>query len=251
VNPGANDSKPVALWAVPRSVSTAFERVFVERGDFRVFHEPFAVTYYHSPERRSDRYAEEGIKEENRFENVLSEILRPSDKPAFLKDMAYYVADFMDAEFAGRFTNTFLVREPRYVLSSLHKKWTDFTFEETGYEHLHRLHGYAEEAGQEPVVVDASDLQEKPEETVAAYCARIGVDHKPEALSWQPREVPEWKMWDGWHDDAENSTGLGAVEQEEVELPRELEDLYERCLPFYQDLYEKRLRPEVSGDLKT
>src|SRR5215204_5781315 len=28
------NSKPVGLWAVPRSVSTALERVFVERGDF-------------------------------------------------------------------------------------------------------------------------------------------------------------------------------------------------------------------------
>ena len=34
-------SKPVALWAVPRSISTAFERVFVERDDFEVLHEPF------------------------------------------------------------------------------------------------------------------------------------------------------------------------------------------------------------------
>jgi hypothetical protein len=32
----ASDNKPVALWAVPRSISTAFERVFVERDDFEV-----------------------------------------------------------------------------------------------------------------------------------------------------------------------------------------------------------------------
>jgi hypothetical protein len=42
--------KPVALWAVPRSrsISTAFERVFVERDDFEVFHEPFSASYYYS-----------------------------------------------------------------------------------------------------------------------------------------------------------------------------------------------------------
>jgi hypothetical protein len=56
-------TKPVALWAVPRSVSTALERVFVERGDFKVFHEPFSVSYYYSPERRSDRFAETGAKQ--------------------------------------------------------------------------------------------------------------------------------------------------------------------------------------------
>ena len=38
--------KPIALWAVPRSISTAFERVFVERDDFEVLHEPFSASYY-------------------------------------------------------------------------------------------------------------------------------------------------------------------------------------------------------------
>ena len=54
-----NDQKSIALWAVPRSISTAFERVFVERGDFKVFHEPFSASYYYSEERQSDRYANE------------------------------------------------------------------------------------------------------------------------------------------------------------------------------------------------
>src|SRR5919108_185331 len=39
--------KPIALWAVPRSLSTAFERVFVERDDLEVLHEPFSASYYY------------------------------------------------------------------------------------------------------------------------------------------------------------------------------------------------------------
>jgi hypothetical protein len=35
-------NKLVGLWAHPRSRSTVLERVFIERGDFEVFHEPFA-----------------------------------------------------------------------------------------------------------------------------------------------------------------------------------------------------------------
>ena len=71
------NSKPVALWAVPRSVSTALERVFVERGDFKVFHEPFSASYYYSTERRSNRFAEEETKEEYKPENILARILEP------------------------------------------------------------------------------------------------------------------------------------------------------------------------------
>jgi hypothetical protein len=235
--------KPIALWAVPRSISTAFERVFVERGDFEVFHEPFSVFYYYSTDRRSDRYADEEPKEEYCHEKVLAEILAPHEKPVFFKDMAYYVAEFMTPEFVAEFRNTFIIREPRYVIASLHKMWPDFTLEEVGYEELYRLFRCAVEVGQEPIVVDAFDLSENPEGIVAAYCDKLGIAYKPEALSWEPREVPEWEMWDEWHEDAQNSTGIAKFSHEEVTLSEELEEVYRRCLPYYEELYKTRLEP--------
>ena len=236
------NEKPIALWAVPRSISTAFERIFVERGDFRVLHEPFSASYYFSPERRSERFAGEEMKEEYRYEKILSEILAPGEKPVFFKDMAYYVAGFVDREMVGRFRNTFLLRDPRAVISSYAKKWPDFSFEEAGYEELYRLYGYAVEDGQDPVVIDAQDLSEDPDAIVAAYCNSLGIAHKPEALTWEPREIPEWNMWDGWHDSAQESTGIGKLTRKEIELPEDLEEVYRRCLPYYEALYAKRLR---------
>ena len=239
--PLANE-RPIALWAVPRSISTAFERVFVERGDFRVLHEPFSTSYYFSPERRSERFAETEPREEYRYEKVLSEVMSPGEDPVFLKDMAYHIAPIMDRELVGRFMNTFLMRDPRDVVLSYAKKWPDFTFEEAGYEELYRLYGYAIEEGQDPIVVDAQDLSENPDAVVAAYCNALGIDHKPEALTWEPREIPEWETWDGWHDSAQESTGIEKLPRKEIELPDDLEDLYLRCLPFYEALYAKRLR---------
>ncbi|HZG65065.1 MAG TPA: hypothetical protein VEY13_16405, partial [Rubrobacteraceae bacterium] len=154
--------KPVALWAVPRSISTAFERVFVERGDFKVFHEPFSTSYYYSTDRRSERFEDVEPKEEYCFAAVLNRLLAPAAKPVFFKDMAYYVSGCMTPEFVDSFRNTFIIREPRAVLASFSKLWPDFTFEEAGFEELHRLFGYAVELGQEPVVVDAADLSENP-----------------------------------------------------------------------------------------
>ena len=69
----ASDNKPVALWAVPRSISTAFERVFVERDDFEVLHEPFSAAYYYGEDRPSDRYADVEPRAENNYERVLAE----------------------------------------------------------------------------------------------------------------------------------------------------------------------------------
>ncbi len=235
-------TRPVALWAVPRSISTAFERVFVERGDFEVFHEPFSASYYYSTERRSDRFASEEPRPEYRYDKVLAEILAPGEKPVFFKDMAYHVTGFVTPELITRFRNTFIIREPRAVLASFSKLWPDFTFEEAGFEELHRLFEYTVELGQEPVVVDAADLSEDPEAIVAAYCERIGVPFIPDALTWEPREVPEWEMWDEWHEDAQQSTGIGKLSREEVELSDDLEEISRRCLPYYEAMYAQRIR---------
>ena len=76
-------NKPVALWVVPRSGSTALERVFVERGDFKVFHEPISVSYYYSPERRSDRFAQTEAKLEYGYAEILDLMLGVEEKPVY------------------------------------------------------------------------------------------------------------------------------------------------------------------------
>ncbi|MDQ3910669.1 MAG: sulfotransferase family protein [Actinomycetota bacterium] len=236
-------SKPTALWAVPRSISTAFERVFVERGDFKVFHEPFSASYYYSTERRSDRFAGEEPKAEYGYAEVLARILSPSEKPVFFKDMAYHAASLLSRDFAARFANTFIIRDPRFVLVSLYKFWPDFTFEESGYERLHDLFQYATEEGQKAVVVDATDFLNDPEGIVAAYCETLGIPFVPEALSWEPREVPEWQIWSEWHEDAEKSTGIKRqLVEQKPEIPEGLEEVYSRCLPYYEALHAERLR---------
>ena len=45
----------LALWATPRSTSTAFEWMMRQRGDFTCVHEPWNELYYYGEDRRSDR----------------------------------------------------------------------------------------------------------------------------------------------------------------------------------------------------
>jgi hypothetical protein len=234
----------VALWAVPRSVSTALERVFVERGDFKVFHEPFSASYYYSAERRSDRFAGAEPKEEYGHEKVLARMLEHREKPVFFKDMAYHAAGFMTAGFVSGFTNTFIIREPAPVIASLGRFWPDFTLEEAGYEQQHRLFGIAVENGEDPAVVDAADLTGDPEGTVRAYCEKLGVPFVREALSWEPGKVSGWEMWAEWHEEAEESTGIKSQPlEDDAEVPEDLNEAYEHCLPYYEALHERRLRP--------
>jgi hypothetical protein len=237
-------SKPVALWAVPRSVSTAIERVFVERGDFKVFHEPFSVSYYYSPERRSDRFAATEAKEEYGYAEILERLLAFEEKPVYFKDMAYHVAGIMSGEFVSWFTNTFIIRDPAPVIASLGRFWPDFTPEETGYVQQHRLFELALENGEEPAVVDAADLTADPEGTIRVYCEKLGVPFMPESLSWEPGDVPGWEMWTEWHEEAQESTGIKSQPlEDDTEVPAGPEGFYDRCLSFYEELHEKRLGP--------
>jgi hypothetical protein len=237
------DPKPIALWAVPRSLSTAFERVFVERDDLEVLHEPFSAAYYYGPDRLSERYADEAPKPENSYESVLAEVFRPREKRLFLKDMPYQAKGVMSREFIRRFTNTFIIRDPKYVLSSLYKMWPDFTLEETGFEQIYWAFKYAEEAGQDPVVVDAMTFSEDPVGILSVYCERVGIPFRPDALSWEPGEVEKWKSWEGWHETAQRSTGIKRAERRDPELPGELQEAYEECLPYYYALAAHTISP--------
>lgn len=234
-----SDSRPIALWAVPRSISTAFERYFVERDDFEVLHEPFAQSYYLSEDRRSDRYPIEESKPENNYETVFAEVMKPREKRVFLKDMAYQAKELVErdgSEVLSRFVNTFIVRDPKYVITSLAKMWPDFTLEEAGYDDVYDFFRIATEGGQEAVVVDAMSFTEDPNGVMASYCEKVGVGFEEGSLSWKAKKVREWESWDGWHEAAEESTGIEPATRKNPDLSGELFDIYEKCLPAYYKL---------------
>ena len=231
------ENKPVALWAVPRSISTAFERVFVEREDFEVLHEPFSASYYYGEDRPSDRYADVEPDAAHNYGRVLAEVLEPRDKRVFVKDMAYHAKGVMSSRFVSNFANTFIIRDPKYVVASLHKMWPDFTLEETGFEQIYNLFRYATEVnGEDVVVVDAMTFSENPAGVLAAYCEHLGVPFDQGSLSWESREVRRWDNWDGWHADAQRSTGIKRAERKDPTLPAKLQEVYEYCLPYYYKL---------------
>src|ERR671912_1589373 len=229
-------SKPVALWAVRWSISRVSARVFVEGGYFEARTEPFSASYYYGEDRQSDRFADAEPKAEYGYERVVEDVFRPREQRVFLKDMAYHAKKLLSPEFASRFVNTFIVRDPKYVLVSLYKMWPDFTLEETGYEDLYRLFRYATDAGEDVAVVDAMTFSENPAGVLAAYCEHLEVPFRSGSLTWESRDVQRWDNWEGWHEDAERSTGIKPAERRDPELPPELEEVYERCLPYYYEL---------------
>src|SRR5688500_4703445 len=159
------------LWAVPRSASTAFERMMIERGDHHVIDEPFSAHYYFGERKVSPRFST--VEPNSRPEQIVDSLERAAvERPVFVKDMAYHAADFASIELVAKLTNAFLIREPVGALASLAEKWPDFTDEEAGYDALAVVVDLVEAAGQDVVIIDQDDLRRDPAGIVHCYCER-------------------------------------------------------------------------------
>ena len=127
--------KIVALWAVPRSTSTAFEWMMRQRGDLDCLHEPFGEAWYQGEEPLWPRWKPgERVTPGLTLESVWDDIrARAAKGPVFLKDFPHYIDHMWDAEFLSHFTHAFLIRDPALTITSMHDKWPDFDESEVGF----------------------------------------------------------------------------------------------------------------------
>ncbi len=233
---------PIVLWAVPRSVSTAFERVMRARGDLVVFSEPFSASYYFSEGRVSDRFAEPTPPSAHGWTRVAQELVAATEEgTVFVKDMAYHVSPCLGPELVASFQNTFIVRHPARTLGSLKRLLPDFTPEEAGFEQQYRLMRLALEASRdELIVIEGEDLRRSPAAVVEDYCRRVGLSFVPESLRWQAGLLADWRRWEEWHGDIAESTGIRPPRGSRAPGPPEGVDLdvYASCVDYYEKMIE-------------
>ena len=113
----------IFLWAHPRSMSTAIERIMRERGDFDCLHEPFLHYYYIERSDRGLPHFDHEREHPTSYAGTRDLILRQAESsPVFAKDMSYYEMPEIleDESFCRRVRHCFLIRNPlRSILSSL------------------------------------------------------------------------------------------------------------------------------------
>ena len=241
--------KILALWAMPRSTSTAFATMMGARGDFLVLDEPFGLYFHYSEERKSDRYPEVEMNPSYNFQPLFQDLIDKSQKQAvFIKDMARFISHRADEAFLSQFEHTFIIRHPAKALPSLFGLWPDFRLSEAGYAELYQLFEASKAfLGKVPPLIDSDDLLRQPEATVKAYCDAVGIPFMPQALKWESKvQTVQWEEWEGgWHGEAQSSQGFKEREKRDyvrIEDNEHLKQAYEFCLPYYQKLYEQRLR---------
>lgn len=248
-----------ALWATPRSTSTASEWMMRMRGDMACFHEPFGEAWYQGPEARAARPAPPGRRKQDlTFQAVIDRLQKAAETRAvFLKDMPHHCDHLWTDDFLNTFQHSFLIRDPAKVLTSLHKSYlkagrTDSGFEahEISFEPQRQLFDLLKaRTGQAPVVIDSDDLLADPPSMVEAYCSAIGVPYIESALTWDPGCRAEVLWYDNddsiWHESLKNSDGLKAQPRKDVDvsaLPSGLQAFYPEFLEHYNALRQHRIQ---------
>lgn len=232
----------LALWSAPRSRSTAFLRMMVERGDFLVLHEPFSHVV--------DFGATTVDGREVRSEPELIAAIRAlaGKTPVFFKDTTdfAYPGLLADAAFLGDATHTFIIRDPADMLASYFALTPDLRLADVGIERLSRIYDrVCAVTGRDPVVVSSEDLVACPEQTVRAYCAAVGIPFLPGALSWRPDMLPEWRHTSRWHESTSRTNGFAAPSsayRHTVANHPLLARYHAYHLPYYERLFSRRLR---------
>jgi hypothetical protein len=144
------------------------------------------------------------------------------------------------AEILKQFHFTFLIRHPRHSIPSYYRctvppldkvtGFYDFMQSEAGFDELRRVfdflvenkqvgptragqHGELKDGEVSITVIDADDLLDDPEGIVSAYCKEVGIKYDPQMLNWDTEEDHQrakdaFEKWNGFHNDAINSTSL-------------------------------------------
>lgn len=243
--------KLIALWGPARSLSTTMVKAFEQRGDCAVEHEPFNDCYYFSTGRVTGMYGDQpallgydGAQAEKR-------ILSHAQDVIFFKDMAYLALPYVSEGFLRSSVNTFIIRDPRLTLRSRKKLRTGIGEFEFGFTALWTLwNRVVKDFGQAPILIDGERLRARPGEVLAAYCAAVGLDYKPDMARWRAEPLRPWQGHDAeaqsrWHRGLEQSTGfittVEDVEQAEFDFTPDEWRMVNHAMVIYRDLLRHAL----------
>lgn len=100
-----------------------------------------------------------------------------------------------------------------------------------------------------PVIIDADDLLESPEEMMKKYCEATGLIYEENMTTWEAGSVPEWDAcsFNGWYEVVIKSTGLGKVPKKKIEDrpikasdEKEVNDSINDSLRYYKVLFMRK-----------
>jgi hypothetical protein len=234
----------IAMWSGPRNLSTAIMYSFAARGDCAVRDEPFYAAYLSAT--GLDHPMREAVLKSQEIdpERVISACLKADpEKPlTYQKHMTQHMLPHIGRDWLRKVRNVFLIRHPARVVASYAAKREAVTADDIGFRQQADLYDLCAAEGLDPVVIDSTDIRRDPAIALERLCAAIGIDWKPQMLSWPVGGHPEDGVWAAhWYGSVHRSTGF---DREEGPLPVLSEDakrLADQALGYYERLASVRI----------
>lgn len=251
--PIASAGPILALWAVPRSMSTAFAKAMSLGEGVTVLHEPFTDCYYFGPQRRSRRYGDSDVVASVDGDAVTAGIVKAGQegRRVFFKELGFQAHAYVEDGFLQTLANTILIRHPSRVIASLLHLKPDFSEEELGFVAIDHLFARIERLqGKPPLVIDGERFRANPGDTLQRYCRAHALAYSEAMLHWQSGNLRTWlpherESQQPWHRTLESSHTIlppsGAIPA--LNLPPERQPLLERALAIYTKLLALAMAP--------
>ena len=235
--------RKICLWSCPRNVSTALMYSFKERPDTLVFDEPLYAHYLGVSGTKHPGREDTLISQENDGERVIKDIiLGDYQKHCFFKLMTHFLIK-IDKEFLKKVTNIIFIRDPKEIIFSYSKIIKSPKMSDIGVKMQFDLFNYLEKSNSKAIVLDARYLLENPEEILKKLCDMIDIPYFEDMLEWERGPKEEDGVWAKyWYDNVHDSTSFLPYEKKDIQLSKDLESLYQECLPYYNFLTEKSIK---------
>ncbi len=235
----------IAMWSGPRNLSTAMMYSFASRSDTSVIDEPFYAAYLKATGLKHPMADEILVSQPADPKTVVDTLLGPipDDRSVFYqKHMTQHMIDEMPRGWMRSMRNVFLIRHPARVVASFSAKYENPTVDDLGFAQQLELFRQVSDLGEQPLVVDSTDIRRDPETMLRCLCRGLGLSWDPAMLSWKSGGHPADGVWaKHWYGAVHASTGFAKAEGAVPQLSDAAQALVDQVMPAYEELQSHKI----------
>lgn len=226
------------MWSGPRNISTAMMRSFENRDDTQVVDEPFYACYLQSTGIRHPMNEAIIASQSTDWAAVAAALSADHASAAIIyqKQMTHHMLPGIDLTWTRSLRNCFLIRDPKYVVSSYVRKRDSVNQDDIGIRRQYELFlELSDITGSDIPVIDSRQFLLDPESGLRKLCQHLAIPFSPKMLNWPGGHRASDGVWAAhWYETVEHSTGFQAFTAPEVRLTSQQQDVVDEANHYYE-----------------